>query len=283
MPADLDLVVRLDLASLRRALGEEVEIALERLLRAAPEAAPDAGTRRLVLALLSRAKTAWIGVRPGLPAPLTDNVVVLRGEFAGVIPHRLEGEPSWGAPRDLGGGVLRFEREAPKLRVAPAVLYVRGPDLVVWGSYAEIDALERTIELGRGDPPLVPADTGLASLSARLGSLQDRLVRRAPMAARLLEGAETLGASAGWTGTELDVRLELRFDDARRAEAVAEALAAIVRLLASSERSWLGAAKIDAVERFVTARVRIPAGDLVKELGVFAGPVSQSGGTVPAE
>jgi hypothetical protein len=266
MPGDLELVVRLDLQALRGLLGEDMKPALERVLRTAPADVPDASTSRLLLALFARAKTAWVGVRPGLAPELTDNVLVLRGEFTGLVPAKLGGAPAWSSARDLGGGLLRFERPAPKLRVAPAVLYVRAPDLVVVGSYAEIDALERTVELGRGDPPLEPPSTGVCSVAARLGGLTPNLAKRAPTVAKLAQGAETLSASAAFDGAAVDLQAELAFDSSERARLVADALGDIARALASPERAWLADATFTAIERFVTARLRVPAAELPRAL-----------------
>jgi hypothetical protein len=284
VPGDLDLVIRLDLSRLRDSLGADFERALETVLGRAPTDAPDAATRRVFLGLLARTKTAWIAVRPGLAPELTDNVIVLRGDFQDALPNVLHGEPHWDGPRDLGGGVLKFERSAPRQRVAPAVLYVRQPDLVVLGSYAELDALERTLELGRGDPPLEPPDTGIASVAARLTVLRERVRRKAPTLGKLVEGAERLTASAAWTGGELDLRLELVLDSAARARSVAEALAAIAKRLSSGmppERAWLERGTFDAVERFVSIRLRVPPSEFARLFTQFSGPSLESGGTVP--
>lgn len=282
MPADLDLVIRLDLGRLRDALGEDLQRAVNALLRSAPADEPDHFTSRLVLALLSQSRTAWVGVRPGLSPELTDNVIVLRGDFRDQFPAELRGEPAWGRPTDLGGGILKFQRAAPRLRVAPAVLYFRVPDLVVIGSYAEIDALERSVERGDGDAPLQPPDTGVASVSARLLLLQARLGRRAPILGQLVRGAEKFSASAAWAAGELDVRAELTLDSPERAARVAEALGSIAKMISErTARPWLGGAVFTVLDRFVSVRLSVPAPELAHALGEMAARGSETDGTVP--
>lgn len=285
MPGDLDLVVRLDLGRLRDALGEDLQNAVDALLSTAPENAPDAATSRLLLALLSRAKTAWIGVRPALSPEQTDNVLVLRGDFQGLVPSRISGKPDWTYPQDLGGGVLKFSRPRPGQRVAPAVLYFQDPNLVVIGSYAELDALEATLETGRGDPPLEPPDTGIASLAARLDKLQPILRSRAPSFGKLLSGAQTIRASAAWTGSELDLRVELIVDSNDHARQIAETLGAIARKFsppAPRQGSWIGRGSITAVERSVIVRVGVPGRELLGGLRRLSDRSPNSDGTVGA-
>lgn len=273
IPEDLDLVLRLDLERAKNVLGESLSEAFDKLLRAAPESAGDAQTNRLLLTLLSRTETLWLGVRPGLSTELTDNVIVLRGDFSEVFPNPLQGgEPPWGEGRDLGGGVLRFERPAPKLRAAPAVLYYAVPDRVVIGSYAEIDALERSLErapspaLATTKDRLVPPETGIASMSARLDSFLFTLHRKAKTVAKLLDGAERLSASASWTGAAFDLRAELRFEADERAREVAELLAELARAFSKSGHAWLGSAQITPVGQFVSLQLEVPASLLAKEV-----------------
>lgn len=283
VPADLDLVIRIDLEALRSTLGEALPAAFESVLRTTPEAAHDATTKRLLLALLARSKTAWVGVRPGLAPELTDNVLVLRGQYDKVLPRDLGGEPAWGRPRDLGGGVLRFERAEPRLRAYPAVLYFRAPDLAVFGSYAEVDALERSLESGRADAPLEPPDTGTVSVAARLTELAADLRRRAPTLAKFVDGAETFRASAGLGVANLDVRADIRFESPERARTAAEALGAVARLLGSGpDKAWLAQAEVTAVERFVTIRCAVPQAELARALGRLSAAAEPAGGTVSA-
>ncbi|HYO96829.1 MAG TPA: hypothetical protein VER33_20100 [Polyangiaceae bacterium] len=282
IPADLDLVLRVDVTRVAAVLGLQAERDLERLLQRAPVEEPDFATRRLLLSLLARTRTLWIGVRPGLAPELTDNVLVLRGDFAGLLPTEVGGSPPWRGPHDLGGDWRRYERAAPTQRAAPAVLYVRSGDLAIFGSVAEMDALERTIEGGQPDSGVQVPDTGSVSLGARLPSLRSRLVETAPSVAKLMRGAESLQASVDLASGYFELNAELRFDAPERAPAVAEALRAVSLALEGPLGQWLQRAKIEAVERFVTLRLRAPEADVLRLLRCWSAEGCGTGDTVPA-
>jgi hypothetical protein len=267
MPADLDLVVRLDLARLRGLLGGELSSNLESMLRRTTPQEPDASTARLLLTLFNRADTAWIGVRPGLAPELTDSAVVLRGRFSGVVPREIGGAPAFAPPEDLGGGVLRFERSAAPERAAPAVLYLREPDLVVVGSIAEMDALDRTLLERQVDAPLRAPETGLLSASARLALLHQRLSERAPTFAGLLNGAERLELSVDHSNNAFTLKLDVAFDTADRATLVAEALSELARILGRGRRAWLAKTRVEALGRFVSLRLSLTESELASLVG----------------
>lgn len=257
VPADLDLVLRLDLARWRAVLGLEGSALLEQLARRAPVDEPDRETAQLALSWLARADTAWIGVRPGLAPELTDSVVVLRGNFRDLVPSRLGGAPAWSRPMDLGGSVLRFERTAPKLRAAPAVIYLRGADLAVIGSEAEVDALELGFSGGREDSNLRVPESGLIALAARLEPLRRKLSARAPLLSRLLEGADALEASLDRDGDRFRVRMELAFATSGQARDVATALASLSERLSAVGREWFSRVQVDALERALALRLEL--------------------------
>lgn len=263
IPEDLDLVLRLDLSRLRAVLGLEGADLLAQLAQKAPADEPDLATARLMLALFSRAETAWVGVRPGLAAELTDSVVVLRGDFKNVVPSSLEGAPRWGPASDLGGSVRLFTRASPKLRAAPAVIYVRGSDLAVIGSEAEVDALERGFKGQRGEPSLRVPEQGLVAAAARLSPLRRRLSARAPTLTRLFDGAEQLSANLDRDGETFRLHVELGFDDEARARAVSEALTAVARGLGARGRDWFGRIRIEPLGRSLSLSVELSDGELL--------------------
>lgn len=263
IPEDLDLVVRLDLSRLRAVLGLEGADLLAQLAQRAPTDEPDLATARLTLALFAHAQTAWIGVRPGLAAELTDSVVVLRGDFKNVVPSVLEGTPPWGRARDLGGSVRCFTRAQPKLRAAPAVIYLRGTDLAVIGSEAEVDALERGFKGQRGEPSLRVPEQGLVAAAARLSLLRRRLAARAPTLTRLFDGAEQLSASLDRDGDTFRLRVELGFDDETRASAVSEALTALAQSLGARGREWFAKIRVEPLGRSLALSVDLSDRELL--------------------
>lgn len=262
IPADLDLVVRVDLKRLRAVLGLEGGAVLDELTRHLPAEEPDRDTAALTRRLFSRAETLWIAARPGLAPELTDSVVVLRGDFRGQVPSALGGSPAWRAAQDLGGDVRRFERPPPALRSAPAVLYVQGGSVAVLGSTAEIDALERTIEQGKVDAAVRAPEAGIVTFAARLTDLTRRLRERAPTVAGILRGAESIEGSVDHAVTEFRFRVDVHFAGAPEAEAGARALRGVLGALAGPERPWLSRVRLDALGSDLSLKVDLEAAEL---------------------
>lgn len=258
VPSDLDLVLRVDLARLRDLFGLGFEAALDEMLARAPGADADRDTGRLLLRILSRADTVWLGARPGLSPELTDNVLVARGKFAGLVPEAIGGSPPWARAERLGGGVLRYERAAPELRATPAVIYVREPDRVVIGSTAEIDALELTLEKGEGQPPLRAPEAGILALSARVPELSQKLRLRAPTLTRLLDGADQLSCSVDRRADDLELLVELRYANPGRAADVAGPIEQVLARLAESGFHFLERVRVQPAGSSVTLTLSLP-------------------------
>ena len=214
IPGDLDVAIRFDLTSARRLFGPDVTSALA-LDITDPD---DRGTGELVHGALVRADTAWIAFRPGLAPASTDNVLLLRGDFGDLDP-RAEGA-GFDPPSDLGGAMRVYRRHAPKRRSAPARIYARADDWLVFVSTAEIDAAERSIERRAGDEHVDPPDHGLVSIAARTPPLVPLLSKSYPAVAEALEGASVLDGSATADERGLAAELSARFEtdpDATRA------------------------------------------------------------------
>ncbi len=263
IPADLDLVLRADLKRIRAALGMDAAAPLlEGLSQRAPRDEPDGATAELGRKLLLAADTIWVGVRPGLAAELTDSVVILRGDFRALVPSELGGEPPWGPAEDLGGAVRRFTRPAPRLRSSPAVLYVAGSELAVLGSFAEIDALERSLEQGHRDAALRAPEHGLVSVAMRVPPLRRALAARSPTLARLIDGVRTLEGSADHDGVKLRLRVDLALEDAERARALSAGLERLRSALASPARPWLERAEVKVLAQDVALTLDLSSDEL---------------------
>jgi hypothetical protein len=272
LPADLDLVVRLDLTRLRAALGLSADALASRLGESAPGDEPDRDTARLLFALFTRAETLWVAVRPGLSAELTDFAVALRGDFRNVVPSLIGGEPRWSLGRDMGRGILRFTRDPPRLRAAPAVLYLRLPDVVVLGSVAEIDALERSVELGPLDTPLRAPETGLIAAAARLGSLRQRLARRAPTLTGYVAGAQRLEASFERQGEGFRLRVDVSFEQSSQVSSLVDSLRALQEKLRSDGNPWVDKLVFEPLERNLSARVDLTGPEIARLVGCLSRP-----------
>jgi hypothetical protein len=270
IPADLDLVVRIDFARVKNALGAE-------LLRSLAEQTPpagDAASEKLLVDAIARADTIWVALRPASDLEASDNVIVLRGRFSDLDPLKYGGEPRWRGPVDLGAAVRRYERPAPALRSAPARIYVRLPDLMVFASAAEIDSVERVIEEGADDPRLDPPEKGALALEGRIGRLSESIAERSPAAARLLAPARRLRAYVDLEASGIQGELELEFELEEQARRAADATALFARALAESGGTAsriVGALRVEAVGSTLVVGVGLGAEQLAELLACARG------------
>ena len=243
IPADLDLVLRLDLARVKAALGVTVLTALARQVLA-----HDSGGQEpdeLVIASLLAAEQVYLGYRPGaLFAPL-DRVLALQGHFE----QLRRPPPGFSGATDLGRDLRCWDsRVAPTSRGGVARVYALGERVRAFVSEAELDAVERALD-GQGSPRrLEPPEEGTLSLAARprvLGRVAGNGTLR-----ELLEDAKALRAVIDLESDGVRLKLELLLLGADQAQQLAKAgrlalaralgdLARDVTLSAESERVLL--------------------------------------------
>lgn len=221
IPGDLDVAVRLDMDAARRLFGPTVGHALKLDI---VDAATDAKTAELLDEALARARTVWIAFRPGLATHLTDNVIVVRGDFGGLEPTAAGFDP----PIDLGAGYRIYERAPPKRRAAPSRIYARIDDWLVFVSEAEVDSAARAIERRAGDAHMDPKDKGLVSLAARTAPLVPLLAASFPTLADALDPATEIAAVADADDRGLRATLEVGFTKEVDAKASLEQLSPLI-------------------------------------------------------
>lgn len=164
IPADLDVVARLDLAKMKAALGG---ITFDLLSREALSRGAEGGDSPppLLVSSLLEADVAYLGYRPSpLLAPL-DRVLALQGNFT----------PLTKAPAGFSGGVdlgadLRYWDRPPGgelPRSGIARIYALGNRVRAFVSEAEIDAVERALEGMAGPRRLAAPEEGALSLATR--------------------------------------------------------------------------------------------------------------------
>jgi hypothetical protein len=224
IPGDLDVAVRLDMDAARRLFGPTVGRALK--LDIVDEKA-DAKTAALLDEALARARTVWIAFRPGLPTHLTDNVIVVRGDFHDLEPKDAGFDP----PYDLGAGYRIYERAPPKRRAAPARIYARIDDWLVFVSEAEVDSAARAIESRTGDPHVDPKDKGMVSVAARTAPLVPLLAESFPTLAEALQPATEIAAVADADDRGLRATLEVGFTREEDAKVSLERLTPLIAAL----------------------------------------------------
>jgi hypothetical protein len=224
MPADLDVVLRVDLKRIRDTLGGPAMTALsEQALHGLHGA--DHATDELLLKTLAQTDTLYVGMRPSTAAlGAADSVFVMVGQFPDFAPDRGQSSPRFHPALDLGADLRRYDRPAPSARSAPARFYARGSDLIVVLSEAEIDSVERTLEQGRGRPPLEPTEKGALSAVLRPRVLPRVLFGGSRTLRELAREASRMELDADLTSAGVDASLALKFDDPSSAEQVGHAL-----------------------------------------------------------
>lgn len=215
IPADLDVVVRLDMARVKGALGDLALTAL-----ADQVLARDGGrdSDELLISSLLAADVVYLAYRPSpLWTPL-DRVLALQGRF-----EQLVRPPSgFSAATDLGRDIRYWDAKArPTARGGVARIYAFGARLRVFVSEAELDAVERTLDGLGSSRRLQPPEEGTLSLAAR-PRLLGRLVGNG-LLRELLEDAKALHAVAELESDMVLLKVELLLSGAPQAEQLASA------------------------------------------------------------
>ncbi|WP_437794015.1 hypothetical protein [Sorangium sp. So ce693] len=199
LPADLDLVVRVDVARMRDGLGQA---ASDELARRALDEVPDEALE----SALQRADVVWLGLRLA-DLEEGDRVVVLEGRMAGLTPDPGRWEPA----RAAQDGVAVFDRRGGVAgsRADTARIIALGDRAVALVSAVEVSSVARVLRDGpdarRGDP----AAEGLVSLDLHARRLPPYLARRFPSIGALVAGVARVRAVASLhdEGVRLDVEL----------------------------------------------------------------------------
>ncbi len=233
IPADLDLVLRLDVKRFRETMGAEPEQTLEKMWETFGESssAPSSPANWFVPALKST-DTLWLGCRLGQKG-CKDFVFVLRGRFSSA--RETYGFGLEKNKRDLGAGWFSFDL-TPLARTAAARLYWRPPELAVVVSLAELDSAERSIEQSQDSTQLEPGETGLMSLSARSKALALVLREHSPKAADWLSKSERIEIRFEPSVKVTVATLSITFEDASQAETAAQAFRILIVALSGFDR-----------------------------------------------
>jgi hypothetical protein len=209
-------------------------------------------------------------------APETvDNVIALAGSFSGLDPRRTVTAPAWLPALDLGGNWRRYDRSPPRQRPAPSRIYFYGEELIVCASEAEVDSVERVLELGKRDAALKVPAQGVIALAARLPAILPRLLESAPTFAELLSGARELEASADITATGLRVAAAIKFQSGGAAKRFGEAASGLATRLSGSPGAVgkiAQAARFETLGSDVSIRVALDRGALGEIVACAAGP-----------
>lgn len=228
VPADVDLVLRLDVRRFRETIGPDWAQTLANLwqgfLLDVSAGAPD---RAWIAPSLRDTDALWLGCRLGALG-CQDYVLVLRGQFSGPLDKYLFGTDQ--NQRELGGGWVSYDFATPA-RLAVARVYTRLPELTVLVSPAELDSAQRSIEEGLDATELIPRETGLVSVLARSHGLAGALRTRSRKGADWLDSSQRVEIAVEPQAHGSSLTFVVTFSDATRAERAAQALKLLTQAL----------------------------------------------------
>jgi hypothetical protein len=253
VPADLDVVARIDLSRMRAALGSLTEQLLSRdvLSRASADGKePD----ELVVRSLLEADVAYLGYRPSpLLLPL-DRVLALQGRFTPITRAPAGFSPDV----DVGADVRYWDRRATEglPRSDTARLYAVGNRVRAFVSEAELDSVERALD-GLSEPrPLVAPEEGTLSLAAR-----PRLLTRfvSGTLRELLSDSKALQVVVDLESDDATLRASLETASAEHAAGLAKAAEVVVSSVLGDRATR---ARVVATESRVTLSLRLSRAEL---------------------
>ncbi len=273
IPGDLDLVVRLDVASIRSTLGQAPTEAL--LRRAQDGAATDEATRSALL----DGDRVWLATRLA-DFGEGDRVLIVESARTSPATHHAE---RWVQAASGADGVARYiANDAPRRNgVAEMYEFARAR---VFVSPVEAASVRRVVKRGpdpnRGDPEA----RGLVSLAVRLGRPSREFVSRHPSLGRLLAGIERLDAVVEVNERGLTLRARLRCATRPSASKLASFLSAFRE--ASTERPRLAAAlgtlSAEANDATVSVRWSLPTEVVSNLLEEPSDPIAPAAEPSPA-
>jgi hypothetical protein len=263
MPADLDVVVRVDLARLKDALGAEPEKQLAARL----------GTDPAVADAIRSGRAATLGLR-SIDLERGDHVLVVEGDMKRFTPDAasFEAQPS------ANDKVKVFARKTPTARSGTEVLVLMDDRAVAFASPSEADAVLRVLAEGADDDRGQPTAEGLLSFDMRPRRLSAELEQRFPSIARLVSQVQRVRGSVH---VEADA-LVLRMQVIAKSESSAERVTRFFSVLKEGAdpqgaSALLRSLEVEPLGGVVVVRLRVPA-TVVLALLTDAGADAPKGG-----
>jgi hypothetical protein len=211
MPADLDLVLRVDLSKVRDSLGAE---ASEHLIGRAVDVA---GAEGLIRSALARAEIVWVGLRMA-DVEAGDRVMAIRTmktRSVGDSKPTPAVEPdsiAWKREDTEREDLARFVARGTTPRGGTERIFTFGEREAVFVSPVESQSVERLLREGADSERGQPVATGLLSLDYRTGKLSHEHENAYPSLAALVAGVIRMRATIDVVADrlELDGRIQCR-------------------------------------------------------------------------
>jgi hypothetical protein len=248
-PADLDVVVRVDVGRMRSDIGQAAADELSRRAFADP-------SEEELRQALGCAEVVWIATRAA-DIDAGDRVVVVEGRSC--MPDLLAAR--WKQVRSANGKLRIFDRTAEAPRSGTARIMNLGNRATAFVSSVELDSVRRVIVAGPDPKRGNPTAEGLVSFDLRVGRLPPALEKKYPSIGAVLAGVERVRGSARLVDEGMTIDAQVVGATAAGAERAARFLEALRDSLAETPRFAAAAheARVEQVEKTVQVRVTVPA------------------------
>jgi hypothetical protein len=248
-PADLDVVVRVDVGRMRSDIGQAAAEALSR------RAFSDTSEEELGEAL-GCAEVVWVATRAA-DLDAGDRVVVVEGRSC--MPDLLAAR--WRRVRSANGKLRIFDRTSEAPRAGTARIMNLGNRATAFVSAVELDSVRRVLDEGPDPKRGNPTAEGLVSFDLRAGRLPPALEKKYPSIGAVLAGIDRVRGSARLVDEGVKIDAEVLGATAASAERAARFLEAMRDSLSETPRFAAAArdVRVEQVEKTVQVRVIVPA------------------------
>jgi hypothetical protein len=262
-PADLDLVVRLDVARMRSSIGPAAASAMA--ARAAREAGDD-----VLRAALACADVVWLGARVG-EIDAGDHVVLVEGTSC--APELDRGQ--WTPEPSRNRSVKVWDRVDPARRTGTARVLVLGDRATAFVSPMEVDSITRILADGPDARRGNPVAEGVVSLDVRAARLPPALEQKFPSIAAIIAGLERVRGTAVVVDEGVQIDVQILSPTAKGAEKALRFLSALRDNVEDPRVSLvLRKVSIEQIEGTVRIRLLLPGKVVLSLLSGVAEPPS---------
>ena len=257
IPADLDLVLRIDLARIRRGLGDGSASEMSE------HALDKARVSGLMREALKRADTVWLGVRVS-DLDTGDRVIAMQyrqTDGEGAITKALEPDTiAWEPQATTREGLSLYVARDKPARTSTALIALLGRDQAAFVSPVQAQSVRRLLRDGPDTQRGQPTPEGLVSIDYRARRLAPALENRFPSFAALIAGIDRVRAVVSLAGAKFELRGRIHCKTADAAVKIERFLATIGE--ASKARAeldeLLGALKLERNDRTLIVRWPVP-------------------------
>jgi hypothetical protein len=248
-PADLDLVVRVDVGRMRAGIGPAAADALAK--RALTGSVDDE-----VKDALACAEVVWVATR-AQALDEGDRIIVVEGKSC--MPELLGAR--WERVRSSNGKLRIFDRAGEPPRSGTARIMNLGNHATAFVSPVELDPVRRVLATGPDPKRGNPTAEGLVSFDLRAGRLPPALERKYPSIGAVLAGIERVRGSAVLVDDGVKIDADVLGASKTGAERAARFLEAMRDNLAKSPRfgAIMKDVRVEQVEKTVQVRLTLPA------------------------